>query len=288
MSNNDGTESDFAFTPENADFLDILNKAASDAVIDDTDTLESNAKKEKPVEEPKKSEPVKESAYASSLIANNEPAQENNTQDLQAQRDALFKEMDEPTQPTASPNTPVPPPVPVTPVVTPEPTPTPVAQTPSTPQSTPLVTLTNTPVKTSDKDDIATIIRVVDAFRTLSITEQKQTAAFLSNSSRECSDAEVVQHVFNVDPMINDVMKHLTEAKKLEPVDRAFYIMDMNDQFMRTMGRLVETFYDNSLEWPENRTQYARILVQYIEDINNDSMRLISQIEKVLAAKQQQ
>jgi hypothetical protein len=131
---------------------------------------------------------------------------------------------------------------------------------------------------------VTKIIKILDAYRKLNSEEKNISGQFITGGEVIAGEAAYIVKVMNVDPNLTLSMKTLSEAKSLDSVERAFYIMALDDETLTHLGTLVSVFSKGDLPSPSERIQYARILVHQIESLDAKSMSFVNATESVLSA----
>lgn len=131
---------------------------------------------------------------------------------------------------------------------------------------------------------IASIIRVVDAYRSLPADKKEVASKFILGNRIAQDEAEFVSAVLGVDPMLSLTMSTLTEASGMEPVERAFFVIDLDEALMYSVGDLMPAFGKDSIEQNQPKSQYARKLVRIIESLDPAAMEHVAATAKVLKA----
>lgn len=164
--------------------------------------------------------------------------------------------------------------------------PTPAVQEPIAPAPTPVSQkpALHIPTMEDDTEHVERIIRVLDATRKLNREERSVASQFITGGEESPTEAALVINAINVDPMLKATMESLREAKEQEAVDRAFYIMDLSDSLLYSLGSLVSVFTNSEADRHGSRSDYARALVRSIEVLDPKAMGFVTATEGILRA----
>lgn len=135
-----------------------------------------------------------------------------------------------------------------------------------------------------DLKHIQRVIRILDSYRKLNREEREVAAQFINSGDPVPNEASFVIAALSVDPMLRETMEALREAKGQEPVDRAFFVMDLSDNLLYHLGSLVAVFTDDEGDRHGSRSAYARNLVRGIEGLDGKAMGFVNATENVLHA----
>jgi hypothetical protein len=137
-----------------------------------------------------------------------------------------------------------------------------------------------------DEDFLATAIRVLDSYRALDRDVQKVVSQFVTSGERVFeSEAELIIAVLQVDRTLGITMRALRDAKGLDPMERAFYIMELDISILKSLGDLISIFTGSTLIFvPGETISFARSLVKEIEQLDSRSISYVEATESVLAA----
>lgn len=131
---------------------------------------------------------------------------------------------------------------------------------------------------------VGRVLRIIDEYRKLKPEEQKVVSQFLNEGVVIEDESELVVAVLNVDPLLTKIMRALREGRELDPVDRAFYIIDLEDDVLRSLGSLMSVFGHEEISEELPHSKYAREVVNGIDSLGNDAMGLVNATEAVLSA----
>lgn len=141
---------------------------------------------------------------------------------------------------------------------------------------------------TNEADEVemaGKIIRILDAYRKLSSDVQTIASQFITNGSEVIEDeATLVVKVINVDQVLAVTMKALREAKALDPVERVFFVISLEDDVLHSLGGLVAVFTSGALDGSLDKIAYARNLVREIEKLDARAVNYIESTESILSA----
>lgn len=140
----------------------------------------------------------------------------------------------------------------------------------------------------TEANEIATagkVIRIIDAYRKLNAEVRSVASQFITGGSEVIEDeATLVVKVINADPMLSVTMRSLREAKALDPVERVFYVISLEDDVMHNLGGLVSLFNGTTMDESQNRITYARGLVHEIDKLEARAVNYVESTESILAA----
>lgn len=205
-----------------------------------------------------------------------------------ADTSVLFGEAGSQEAPVAAPKTQEVPEPAVTPNTEPEPArepekkPEPAPK--ASPEPKPSAPRISIPSTADEIENVTVIITVLDAYRKLSREEKKVVSQFINNGDEITKEAEFVITAMSVDPMVSRTMEALKEAKNQEAVDRAFYVMDLDDNLLYSLGSFVAVFTNEEGDRHGSRSVYARELVRGIEKLDPKAMQYVNATEGVLRA----
>lgn len=135
-------------------------------------------------------------------------------------------------------------------------------------------------------DETSKIIAILDTYRSLTTEEKLVSAQLITNSDVDLQDkqieAKLIIATLGLKNILEKTIKTLLEAKKLDPVERAFYVIDLDDEVLYPLGSLVSAFFDKEIEPAKTRINYSRELVSLIEELTNETIDFIKATEKIL------
>ena len=129
------------------------------------------------------------------------------------------------------------------------------------------------------------ILNVYQAYTQLGPQEKSVVAQLVSRDDLSDEYAFVVG-VLNADPMLARTVITFLQAKEMEPVDRAFFVIDLESELLSRMGKLVEVFLNDSENLPNmsDRTQYVHFLVNIIDRLDPKTISYVRAAGSVLRA----
>lgn len=206
-------------------------------------------------------------------------------------------EDDEPvfTQPDFQTETAVTAPTPLTQATEPTPAytePTPVPAVQAAPVVTPPVPVTpavQTGMTTEDKIALARkVVATVDAYRSLSTEAKDVVGQLLAPTSEEFSQDEgtVAIRAIYAEPIQESTQKALIEAKNASPVDRVFYVLGLPKDVLSYLGELVQAYSRTAIPEGLSELQFAKVLVDTIEQLTEEPIIYAEAMAKVLTAAQ--
>ena len=132
---------------------------------------------------------------------------------------------------------------------------------------------------------VRTILNVYQAYNQLGPQEKSVVAQLVSRDDLSDEYAFVVG-VLNADPMLARTVITFLQAKEMEPVDRAFFVIDLESELLSRMGKLVEVFLNDSENLPNmsDRTQYVHFLVNIIDRLDPKTISYVRAAGSVLRA----
>lgn len=173
----------------------------------------------------------------------------------------------------------------VAPVVAPTPTPPPVKHSAGSEYSQPSSRRISIPSESEEIALAGKVIRILDAYRKLSPEVQSVASQFITSGSEVIEDeATLVVKVINSDPMLSITMRSLREAKDLDPVERVFFVISLEDEVLHSLGGLTSVFNGTTLDPNQNRISYSRALVHEIEKLEGRAVNYVESTESILAA----
>lgn len=132
------------------------------------------------------------------------------------------------------------------------------------------------------QDSIAIILHISDAYRNLTESERKVSSQLFNDGKALTEEAEYVYHAMNVDSSIPNVMTTLVSAKQLDDIELAFFLVDLDEELLFSVGSLVEFFTGVEMDETLPKTRYARKLVGAIKEMNDEAMNYVTATESVL------
>lgn len=142
------------------------------------------------------------------------------------------------------------------------------------------------PVSKSESTDVDTasaIIRILDALRSLETVERDVATHLVAQGSSLDSEAETVLAVMAAPATLVRTIRALLEARDLEPVERAFFLMKLERSAARNMATLVSAFR-NEVEQPSDHIELARVLVSEIGELASEDVSHVEATESLFRA----
>lgn len=128
------------------------------------------------------------------------------------------------------------------------------------------------------------ILNISDTYRKLSPEERSIAGQFISGGDEIEEEFTFIVRAINADPMLARTMIAATEAKSLTPVERAFYVIDLDNDLLESLGSLLVVFTEDEFPPLRERTKYARVLVKIIDELDQKAMSYIKATVSVLKA----
>lgn len=140
-------------------------------------------------------------------------------------------------------------------------------------------------VRQTEEEQIAhaqAILGAADEYRAMNSQTRDVVAQLISQGAEHSDDpATIAIRAINADELTFKTMEALKEAKALNPVDRAFYILELEDSVRKSLGQLCVAFSDVEISAKE-MFGFSKALVGIIEDLDNDVIGFVSATESVL------
>lgn len=139
----------------------------------------------------------------------------------------------------------------------------------------------------SAKDElgkVTQIVNILNAYRGLNAEEQGAVSQFVTGGTELDFEPDFIVAVLNADPTLGRAMTALKEAKELEPVDRAFYVIELPENLIYYLGNLISVFTEEAIDRKQPRGQYSKALVRSIEKLDGKSMNYVHATASVLEA----
>lgn len=131
---------------------------------------------------------------------------------------------------------------------------------------------------------VARILRISSKYRALGDRERTVVSQFINNGEVIEAEEDLVMAVLNVDPALTKVMRALREGRELESVDRAFYVIELDEYTLKGVGSLMTVFGNEEISTELPHSKYAREVVAGIDKLDDTSMELVTATEAVLSA----
>lgn len=141
-------------------------------------------------------------------------------------------------------------------------------------------------ISESDVDYIEKVILTSDAIRQLPEDDAKATNIFITGGIPVGSHQELVLAALLADRQILKTADAILEAKSNGSVDRAFYILGLDDRTFKEFGQMISNDLDASdtVIFEGDRLRYARRLVDVVEGLTDGSIKRFEAVQSVLQA----
>lgn len=140
-------------------------------------------------------------------------------------------------------------------------------------------------VRQTEEEQIAhaqAILGAADEYRGMNSQTRDVVAQLISQGAEYSDDpATIAIRAINADELTFKTMEALKDAKALDPVDRAFYILELEDSVRKSLGQLCVAFSDVEISAKE-MFGFSKALVGIIEDLDNDVIGFVSATESIL------
>lgn len=131
------------------------------------------------------------------------------------------------------------------------------------------------------------ILAAADEYRKLNAQERAVVAQLITQDAEFADDAaSIAIRAINAEELTFATMEALKKAKGEEPVDRAFYILGLDDAVRNSLGQLCTAFSGEELQGG-NTLAFSRELVREIEKLDSEAIHFVSATEAVLRAAKQ-
>lgn len=147
------------------------------------------------------------------------------------------------------------------------------------------------PISTTDNmeeavDYIERVILTSDAIRELSEDDGKAVNMFITAGQPVESHQELVLTALQADRQIHKTADAILEAKSKTSVDRAFYILGLDDKTFEDFGKILSHDLESteSAIFEGDRLRYARKLVDVVEALPEISIKRFEAVKSVLGA----
>lgn len=170
--------------------------------------------------------------------------------------------------------------------------PAPVRTPPPAPVEVPKPAQQTSPriIRQTEEEQIAhaaAILAAADEYRKLNSQERAVVAQLITQDADFSDDAaSIAIRAINAEELTFATMEALKKAKSEEPVDRAFYILGLNDDVRLSLGQLVTAFSGAELQGGST-LEFSRELVREIEKLDAEAIHFVSSTEAVLRAAKQ-
>lgn len=132
-------------------------------------------------------------------------------------------------------------------------------------------------------DSLRRVLKVLEIYRELPKIHQEVVSKFVANGTVLEDEAKIVLAVLESDDALARTMKNLKRAKDFEPVDRSFFVMELNEIQLNDLGELVSVFseIDYSRNYPRHKN--GKNIVRAVEALTPEMMGYVDSTEKVLS-----
>lgn len=133
-------------------------------------------------------------------------------------------------------------------------------------------------------DFVEKVIKVIDAYRKLNDEEQTVARHFIAGSDTNKEDeALVVFKALETDPVKTRTFTILKKAKSYDQVERAFFLMGLDENSLSNLKNLVGSFNDDKSLNTDDKIELSRNLVKNIDTLDSSIIRYVEATESVLA-----
>lgn len=116
-------------------------------------------------------------------------------------------------------------------------------------------------VTTAEPAFIEQIVNLSDIFRGFDDSTKTMAETFFNTKNSN----EVLSEALAQNPITLDAFQGILDVDKAESVDKAFYLVDLQDDLLQEIGRVLEVLDDTTLTF-ETHNQYCRVLESNISD----------------------
>jgi hypothetical protein len=145
-------------------------------------------------------------------------------------------------------------------------------------------------IRQTEEEQIAhakAILDAADEYRKLNAQERAVVAQLITQDAEFADDAaSIAIRAINAEELTFATMEALKTAKGEEPVDRAFYILGLDEDVRNSLGQLCTAFSGQELQGG-NTLAFSRELVREIEKLDSEAIHFVSATEAVLRAAKQ-
>lgn len=135
------------------------------------------------------------------------------------------------------------------------------------------------------------IILTLDVLRSLDPREREVAQQIIKSGKEQPeNESEAVVQALQAPSLLREVIKALLESKDIEPVDRAFYILRLDQPVTKNLNGLVASLHntENAKSVQNDRLELARHLVGTIEDLSEEHMGYVRAASAVLNAQNEE
>lgn len=135
-------------------------------------------------------------------------------------------------------------------------------------------------VTTTDAD---IIIKISNGIETLSDDERLVTQKLITPNYDEPTNGELVVAVMNASRLVKDTIQAVLEAKDLDPVERAFFVVEMPYQKAVSMASMVSAFEGGEpVDSNQSQVDVARQVVAQIDRMSKEYFSYIQSTRSLL------
>lgn len=141
----------------------------------------------------------------------------------------------------------------------------------------------------TDAEDIREtkrIVNVLDTFRALDSEKKNVVSQFIMKDNDDLDDESVlIVRTLHANPMLFKTMKALGEsAGEKDRVERVFYILQLDDDVLYSLGELVSSLLEQEILHKNNRIKYSKDLEEKINTLDDKVVDYVSATQDVLSA----
>lgn len=143
----------------------------------------------------------------------------------------------------------------------------------------------------SEADELSIVskaIRILEVYRPLTDEVKAVASQLITNGEELLNEAQFVVKVLNVDPDLNNTMRAFVEAKSLDPVERAFYVIGLDQHSMHNLGALIDAFSGNTTDKSLSNIFYAKSIVHEIDKLDSRAVSFVEATEAILSAAREE
>lgn len=147
----------------------------------------------------------------------------------------------------------------------------------------------NTPVETNTDEvqHAGRVVRIIDALRDLDNSDRDVAMQLIAQDSVD-TEAESIISVLHVDPMLGKTLNALEEAKDLDQVQRAFYIMRTDRKVSQNLVSICRAFLqEEDGARLSDHIDLAEKLVTLVEDLSMEHMQYVAATQSLLKASKE-
>ena len=130
--------------------------------------------------------------------------------------------------------------------------------------------------------NVKVILKVADLYRSYEKADQEAIKLFMS----EADEYELISKILNAPMATRKALVALVEAQSKSQVDRAFFLVGLENELLQDIGKVLEQVADHSFDTPaENKIEYCRRLESTISSLGKDEESKIQAIRDVFVAQ---